>query len=229
MEKGLTNNQLKLIALVSMTVDHVGMVLFPKLLWLRLIGRLAFPIFAYMIAEGCRHTKGMPRYLGTLAASAAVCQLVYFFVMGSLYQCIMVTFACAVGIIALIRRAQQTKKRYWWALAALGIAAAFFAAQLLPGLLPETDFGIDYGFEGIMLPVVVYLCPKRWRLAVMVPMLALVTLGGWEGQWMALAALPLLACYNGNRGALNLKWLFYIYYPAHLVALQALALLLGKA
>ena len=85
MEKGFTNNQLKLIALVSMTVDHVGMVLFPKAMWLRLIGRLAFPIFAYMIAEGCRNTKGMTRYLGTLAASAAVCQLVYFFVMGSLY------------------------------------------------------------------------------------------------------------------------------------------------
>ena len=54
--KGLTNNQLKLIALVTMTLDHIGVVLFPQAQWLRIVGRLAFPIFAYMIAEGCRHT-----------------------------------------------------------------------------------------------------------------------------------------------------------------------------
>ena len=50
-----TGNQLKIIALVTMTCDHVGMQIFPQLIWLRIIGRLAFPIYAYMIAEGCAH------------------------------------------------------------------------------------------------------------------------------------------------------------------------------
>ena len=54
---GLTGNQLKLIALVTMTIDHIGMQLFPRVRLLRIIGRLAFPIFAYMIAEGCRYTR----------------------------------------------------------------------------------------------------------------------------------------------------------------------------
>ena len=53
---GLTGNQLKLIALITMTIDHVGMMLLPQLRILRAIGRIAFPIFAYMIAEGCRYT-----------------------------------------------------------------------------------------------------------------------------------------------------------------------------
>jgi len=61
---GLTNNQLKVIAMVTMTVDHVGFLLFPRLLLLRCIGRLAFPIYAYMVAEGCSHTKSLPKYLG---------------------------------------------------------------------------------------------------------------------------------------------------------------------
>ena len=54
---GLTGNQLKLIALFAMTCDHVGLQLLPNVLILRILGRLALPIFAYMIAEGCRYTR----------------------------------------------------------------------------------------------------------------------------------------------------------------------------
>lgn len=55
--KGLNSNQLKLLALLTMTVDHIGVHLFPQYPILRIIGRLAFPIYAYCIAEGCVHTK----------------------------------------------------------------------------------------------------------------------------------------------------------------------------
>ena len=57
---GLTNNQLKIIAMISMLIDHIGLQMFPDLLIFRIIGRLAFPIFAYMIAEGCFYTKNKP-------------------------------------------------------------------------------------------------------------------------------------------------------------------------
>ncbi len=230
MEKGLNNNQLKIIALIIMTIDHVGMLLLPQVTWLRLVGRLAFPIFAYMIAEGCRHTKGMPRYLCTLAGVAALCQLVYFFALGSLYQCIMVTFTLSVGLVFLIRKGQETKNVLWWIAAAFGVAAAYFLAEILPGLLPGTDYGIDYGFWGILLPVAVYLCPKKWmKLLIMLPILALIAISGWEGQWMALTAVVLLAFYNGKRGKWKLKWLFYFYYPAHLAVLEGIAWLLSFA
>jgi len=74
---GLSGNALKLIAIVIMTIDHIGMQLFPNILMLRIIGRLAFPIFAYMIAEGCTYTKDRRKYLITIAVFAAVCQIVY--------------------------------------------------------------------------------------------------------------------------------------------------------
>ena len=93
---GLTGNQLKIIALISMTCDHVGLQLFPDVLFMRILGRLALPIYAYMIAEGCRYTRNRRKYLLRMASLAAVCQVVYFFAMGSLYQCILVTFSLAI-------------------------------------------------------------------------------------------------------------------------------------
>jgi len=54
---GLTNNQLKIIAMLAMLIDHVGMIIFPGIMALRYIGRIALPIFAYMIAEGCHYTR----------------------------------------------------------------------------------------------------------------------------------------------------------------------------
>ena len=60
---GLTNNQLKIIAMVSMALDHIGLLFFPDVMLFRALGRIAFPIFAYMIAEGCRYTKNRAKYL----------------------------------------------------------------------------------------------------------------------------------------------------------------------
>ena len=73
---GLTNNQLKALAMVSMLLDHVGLMLLPEWNFLRILGRLAFPIFAYMIAEGCRHTKNRRKYLLTLLIMALGIQAV---------------------------------------------------------------------------------------------------------------------------------------------------------
>ena len=91
---GLTGNQLKIIAMLTMTCDHVGLQLLPQWGFLRILGRLALPIYAWMIAEGCRHTRSRKKYLLRLASLAALCQIVYFIAMGSLYMCILVTFPC---------------------------------------------------------------------------------------------------------------------------------------
>ncbi len=69
----MTGNQLKIIALIAMTCDHVGKILLPQIGILQIVGRLAFPIFAYMIAEGCVHTKSKKRYLLTMMGLAAIC------------------------------------------------------------------------------------------------------------------------------------------------------------
>ena len=109
MKLGFTNNQLKIIAMIAMLIDHIGAYLFPQVRWLRIIGRLAYPIFAYMIAEGCHHTKSRIRYFLQMAGLAAICQLVYYIAMGSLYQCILVTFSLSVVIIYAIDNFRKHK------------------------------------------------------------------------------------------------------------------------
>ena len=224
--RGLTGNQLKLLAMLAMTVDHIGYILLPQYGILRGIGRLAYPIFAYMIAEGCCYTRSMGKYLRSLLITAVVCQLITF-AAGSLYMNIMVTFSISVALTWLVRRVRE-KGGLGWMMALIGTVAATFAvAELLPFALPGTDFGIDYGFPGIMLPVLLYLCKnKAQKLGVTALVMALLSGLVWDVQWFSLLALPLLALYNGQRGKYKLKWLFYAYYPAHLAVLWGIAFLL---
>ena len=93
---GLNGNQLKIVALLAMTCDHIGKQLLPQNEILQIVGRLAFPIFAYMIAEGCVHTKSKKKYFFSMFGLASVCQIAYFYAMGSLYQCVLVTFSMSI-------------------------------------------------------------------------------------------------------------------------------------
>lgn len=222
---GLSGNALKLIALITMTVDHVGLLLLPQYPVLRIIGRLAFPIFAYMIAEGCRYTRSMPRYFALMAALAVGCQIVDFVVTGSLYQCILVTFSLSILLTALLRKALAQPTAVRWLAAAVAMAAVFFLTELLPRLLPGTDYAVDYGFWGVLTPVVICLAEnKTAKLGMAAGMLILLGAGFGNIQIYALLALPLLALYNGQRGKWNMKYLFYIYYPAHLAVLHLIAM-----
>ena len=221
---GLTGNQLKILAMIAMTCDHVGLQLLPQLGILRVIGRLALPVYAYMIAEGCRHTHDKKQYLLRMVYLALLCQTVYFVAMGSLYQCILVTFSLSICLIYLT---EHLKNRGNWdfkgkCLFYGAAAAVFFVCEILPGLLPNTDFNIDYGISGVLLPVMIYGGNPIGGLT-----LGLVLLGLQHGgiQWLALAAVPLLMLYNGQRGRRRLGKLFYIYYPLHLVVIYGLSLL----
>ena len=122
---GLTGNQLKLLALFAMTCDHVGLQLLPQFIILRIIGRLAAPLFAYMIAEGCRYTHDRGRYLGRLLGMAALCQIAYFAAMRSLYQCIFVTLSLSVCLIYALDNAvrRRTPVSVLSAAAAVAVAA----------------------------------------------------------------------------------------------------------
>lgn len=225
MHKGLTGNQLKLIAMVTMTVDHIGFILLPQILWLRLMGRLAFPIYAWFIGEGCRHTRSMPRYLGSVAAMALLCQCVSYAATGSLYQCILVTFSLSIGLIFLLRKTKETGHWLWAVLLVTGLAAVWFLTETLPTLLTGTDYGVDYGFWGVILPVAVWIMPRKgFRLLAAAAVMAVMSVLNWL-QWFAFPALGLLALYNGQRGRHNIKRLFYYYYPAHLAALYLIAML----
>ena len=222
---GMNSNQLKIIALLAMTCDHIGKQLLPQITILQIIGRLAFPIFAYMIAEGCVHTKSQKKYLFTMAGLAAVCQVVYFVAMGSLYQCVLVTFSIAIGLIFLLEYAGMKRTILAYAYSGLGIVTAAFVCIILPWILADTDFCIDYGFLGVFLPVSIYLGKsRRNKIMIMTVMLVLLALKMGGIQWYALLAPLLMALYNGERGKLKMKHLFYIYYPLHLIGIYIIGL-----
>lgn len=73
----MSANVLKMIALITMTIDHVGLMLLPDYEWMRAVGRIAFPIFAFMIAEGCRYTRDRKRYLSQIAILGIGMQIVF--------------------------------------------------------------------------------------------------------------------------------------------------------
>ena len=212
MKQGLTNNQLKIIAMITMTLDHIGLFM-PQYPVLRILGRLAFPIFAYMIAEGCAHTRNIWRYLGSVALMAALCQVVQYVTTGSVYMGILVTFSLSILLIALIK--DGYKFSVWIAL--IGV----FLISTVPIL--GTDFQVDYGFVGVLTPVAVYLMKNKWgKAAACAVMLCALGLSYGTTQWYALLAVPLLLAYNGQRGKLKLKNLFYWYYPAHIAVIYAI-------
>lgn len=217
---GLTGNQLKILAMITMTCDHVGLQLFPSIGILRIIGRLALPIYAYMIAEGCRHTRDRKKYLLRMVSMAALCQIVYFVAMGSLYQCILVTFSLSICLIYLADGLQRGKAGAKTAFFG-SLGAIWFLCRVVPELLSHTDFTVDYGIWGVLLPVLIYLGSTKG----LVLGLFLLALEFGGNQWFALAAVPLLMLYNGQRGRAKIGKLFYWYYPVHLVVIYGLSLL----
>lgn len=221
-KNGLTGNQLKIIAMITMTCDHIGVQIFPQFLWLRCIGRLALPIYAYMIAEGCRHTRDRKKYLLRLLGMGALCQVVYLVAMGSLYQCILITFSMSVILIWMLDKAEKEKTEKANAQLFAAVLAAFFVCTVLPDLLPNTDFEVDYGLPGVLLPVLIYGAGTRGLL---VGLTFLGLTGNWD-QWLAFLAVPLLMMYNGQRGKANIGKLFYWYYPIHMVVIYGISLLL---
>ncbi len=224
MKPFLSGNALKLLAALFMTIDHVGVLLLPHVIVLRILGRLALPIFAFMIAEGCRYTRNRLRYFGSVFALGVLCQIVYYLADRSLYFSILITFSLSIATIYALQdwKEQKTPRS---ALVFFGAVAGVYALNRV--------FAIDYGFWGCMLPVFAAAFQKTaWdRPWVNLGMLGLglLVLAADLGQiqYYALPALPLLACYNGRRGRWKLKYFFYLFYPIHLVLLQGIALLLG--
>ena len=233
-QKGLSGNTLKIVAAVSMLLDHIGVVFFPHVAVFRILGRLALPIFAFMIAEGCRYTKNRLRYFLTIFGLGVLCQIVYYVYDRDLYMCILVTFSLAILVIYPLQNLKAAgtagKRCFWAAVTVFAVAGIWWLNQKLV---------IDYGFWGCMLPVFAALLQGRGKapagkwdrkeihvLTLGAGALLLVMDRGGVQIW-SLAALPLLLAYSGQRGKGNLKYFFYIFYPVHLALLQGLAMFLN--
>jgi hypothetical protein len=227
---GLTNNQLKIIAMLAMLSDHIGKVLLPQYPILQIIGRLAFPIFAFMIAEGCFYTKNKVRYFLTVFLLGVGCQAVYIIWEKSLYMNILLTFSLSIILIFSLENYKNTKEKRNKILMFFPIITVLLIAVMLPVILIDQGFIIDYGVCGVLLPVVIFYSPEKLKkLLFTAGVLILLTLDLGGGiQWYSLLSIPLLALYNQKRGKYNIKPLFYVFYPAHLVVIYLISLLLNK-
>ncbi len=231
----LSGNQLKLIALIAMTIDHTGMILFPDITWMRIIGRIAMPVYAFMIAEGCYYTRSRLKYFLTIFGFGIGCQAVRFIFAGDHYQSILITFSMSVGIIYLLQESSKAiedsgergmgRVFFFTGLLVLAIAAAAFICNGSWPLSLLNGFNVDYGLTGVLMPVVIYLpvlachekdirCLNMQVLAAAVWIIPL-SLAHANIQWWSMLSVIFLLMYNGKRGKYRLKYLFYVYFPAH--------------
>ena len=125
-------------------------------------------------------------------------------------------------MIGLLEKEEREKNAGARILLVLGFGLVFFLCIVLPDLLPGTDYAVDYGLPGALLPVLIYSAGTKGLLLG----LALVALQYGGVQWMAFLAVPLLLLYNGQRGKARLGRLFYWYYPAHLVVIYGISLII---
>ncbi len=231
----LSGNQLKLLAALFMLIDHIGTIFYPFTWGYKYVGRLAFPIFAFFIAEGCRYTRNRLRYFLSIFCMAVVFQLVYYFVVGDTYLSIFVTFSIAILLVYLLDYVKKVfieKKKTLYKI----LFCALFVLALVGTYLLNRVCLIDYGFWGCVTPLFINLfylpCGKevkpKWldskhaRVSYMcIPLAMLCPYAIIPGQFHAFAALPLLLLYSGERGKRKLKYFFYAFYPAHLVILYA--------
>ena len=220
LQTNLDTNLLKLIAILSMLVDHIGGAFFPEVGLFRWVGRLAFPIFCYCMTVGLLYTRDVRRYLCRLALFAVISQPFYvlafhphdFFASFTNWNIFFTLFLSLLSMYGL-------KSRRWW---------LFFLALFI-----VSWWNFDYSGMGIQYMLLFYLCRNRPALgAALYCALFLPALGGAAGDprnlmlgglcidwsFFAIFAAPLLFLPT-HRCPKIPKWVFYAFYPAHLAAI----------
>lgn len=228
--RGLDGGVLKGIAAALMLTDHVGAILLPEVPVLRCVGRLAFPIFAFFIAEGYAHTRDFGRYFRRLAILAVVSEIPFNLenevVFDLTRQNVLFTFCLALLTLRGLEALGRERGFGRWAGCGLVLAAGFAAGELLR---------TDYGGWGVVTVALLQLCrdgkyAKLWLLLAMAAVnglgmgsLTMPVFGGETPiQIFAVAALPVIWLYNGQAGPKGLRRAFYVFYPAHLLVLEGI-------
>ena len=230
---GLSGSTLKIIALVTMFIDHIGAVIVQRTMWmpgfehdfwrslywpLRYIGRLAFPIFCFLLVEGFVHTSNVKKYLSRLIIFALVSEIPFNLgISGKLlsfdYQ--NVFWELVLGILAMIclKTIEEKGMNYFIQVVLRLLVIVLFAAgaELL---------NLDYGMYGIISMIALYVFRQNKVSQLLVGAVSFC----WE-QVAPLAFVP-IAFYNGKRGR-NIKYVFYAFYPAHLLVLYIIARVIG--
>lgn len=221
-ENGLTGTDLKIIAVVTMLIDHIAAVFLYRtgLYWpCRLVGRLAFPIFAFLAAEGCVYTRNIFKYGARLLILAVISEIPYDLAQfGRLFywgnQNVLFTLAAAVLAIGISNYGMNYNKQL---------------AAMVPTLFlvyMANAFGFDYGVLGMCLVFLFYYLRKE-PTAMFIAAFVFMSFAWWKQlQMFAITALFVIFFYNGRRGGTDgkgNKYWFYVFYPLHLAVLAAIS------
>ena len=233
----MTAFTLKIIALLAMLIDHTGAA-FPDIFpfWFRCVGRLAWPIFAYLLAEGFRHTKAPEKFLMRLLAFAVISEIPFDIVTGNTISFAAnnnIFYTLFLGGMAICLCERMKERRNWQTMAVI--------AAIIPTAILAEILTVDYGGMGVLFIFAMYaIKPKTPRLMAFgafalsqfIPLAAAFVMGiviPLKYMLMlsfALATVPLIAMYNGERG-IKAKWLFYYVYPAHLAVLAFISVMIN--
>ncbi|MFQ9514878.1 MAG: TraX family protein [Eubacterium sp.] len=234
---GLSSFALKVIAVVTMFMDHFAILFFRnnEMLYniFRGIGRLSFPLFCFVLVEGFFYTKNRFSYAIRLGVFALISEIPYNMFGGSYFdlQRQNVIFTLFFGFLTiwaldfismfrvkypenLLRRIGATRLNTLLELAAMiaGLAAAYFLKT-------------SYSYAGVMLIICFYVFKKHHIGRLVSNMVFNMGMFGFSLQWLGtLSAIP-IALYNGKPGVRRGKYFFYWFYPLHLTALVFLRIL----
>lgn len=227
----LDGTMLKLLAMVSMLIDHVGAMFFPDIPLFRIIGRIAMPIFCFCVAEGFYYTKSRRKYLLRLGIFALISEIPFdlalygWFMMD--HQNVMVTFLVAGMALTLYDRIRGSRtsgeNKVSKSMTAAGIAAVVLLA------IGAEMLKTDYGAFGVLLVFLFYFmkAQSHYLQQLTAFLFMAVTRNVGVYAYTMLSSIPLVL-YNGKKGK-GLKWLFYVFYPGHLMILYLISKVFMRA
>lgn len=214
MKFGINTFTLKMIAIVAMLIDHVGAVLLPKYMILRVIGRIAYPIFAYTLVEGFLHTHDVKKYMMRMGILALVSEVPFDLAFSGTplefgHQNVFFTLFLGLLMLYLLLKAPTKLSGFLLVLAVL----------LLSDFLRT-----DYSSMGLLMILWFYVFRNRKLIKILGMILINVFLMGYIQVYAVFALIPILL-HNGRQGP---KWkgFFYGFYPVHLLTLYLVSMIL---
>ena len=208
---GLSQEWLKAIACITMLIDHIGAMLFPQTVIFRMIGRISFPIYCFLLVEGFYRTRDKKKYITRMAICAIVTEPIYDFAFtGALTlhsQSVMITLMLGFAALYTLERCKCK----------IDAVIAIVAYAILNEIL-----GASYGIYGIgMILMFAYTRERDDKLVANVFLTIILNVFQTDIQIFALLALPIINLYNGKKLTNNkaAQIGFYAFYPMHLLIL----------
>ena len=220
--KKLSSFEIKIIAMITMVIDHVGAIFFPELTILRIIGRLSFPLFCFLAVQAYIHTGNIYRYLGRLAVCALVSEIFYdlaFFGTINLnsHNGLFTLLAGVASLMVMSRQGYVTG-------CVFTIVSGYFLNML----------HVNYGLYGTVLIVLIYFAyrfcmetQKSMFLSWGIVGLYMVFFKA-DIQAFGVFAIIFMVLYSGQKGyeSKHMRTFFYIFYPLHLLIIDVVNILI---